>query len=225
VTEACYGTSFTEFCNAATMSSISSCQTDFYGKAICTAQNATMADGCGIMGPYSNCMDPASTDLGYASYTMEAVGTNSFCVSSTLGTVALPNTLTSRCYPYKCNTANITFTIGSYSITCLSTEGGTSKTLSSMTGTLICPDFSSFCLHTRKTCSNWCSQNGYCMGGVCNCLSGYYGSDCSKTQCTSGTFYDPTTSTCVSVCPSKYYQNIYSRSCEPCDSSCQQCYG
>jgi hypothetical protein len=29
-----------------------------------------MADGCGLMGPYSNCIDPDSTDLGYASYTM-----------------------------------------------------------------------------------------------------------------------------------------------------------
>jgi len=28
-----------------------------------------MSDGCGFMGPYVNCIDPASTDLGYASYT------------------------------------------------------------------------------------------------------------------------------------------------------------
>ena len=94
-----------------------------------------------------------------------------------------------------------------------------------MTGVLYCPDFYSFCKHTRKTCANWCSQNGYCMGGVCNCLPGYYGSDCSKVGCTSGTYWDPKTSTCVNYCPTKYYQNIYSRSCEPCDSSCDQCYG
>jgi leishmanolysin len=184
-----------------------------------------MADGCGIYGPYANCMDSASTDNGYASYTFEVDNTNSFCVSSTLGTVSLPNTLTSRCYPYVCNPTNIIFTIGSYSITCLSTDpAGTQKTLSSMTGTLTCPDFASFCQHTRITCPNWCSQNGYCMAGVCNCLPGYYGSDCSQTQCTSGTYYNPTNSTCVTVCPNKYYQNKYSQSCAPCSSACQQCY-
>ena len=172
-----------------------------------------MADGCGMMGPYTNCIDPDSTDLGYASYTMEAAGTNSFCVSSTLGTVPLSSTLTSRCYPYTCNPANITFKIGTNTITCLNTDGGKSQNVSSMAGQLICPDFTSFCSRSRKTCANWCSQNGYCMGGVCNCLAGYYGSDCSKSYCTAGTYYDPTTSQCVSVCPNKYYQNVYSRSC------------
>lgn len=63
------------------------------------------------------------------------------------------------------------------------------------------------------------------MGGICNCLSGYYGADCSKTFCTTGKYYDSTTSTCVSVCPSGYYQNTYNRACEKCDASCQQCYG
>lgn len=64
------------------------------------------------------------------------------------------------------------------------------------------------------------------MGGVCNCLPGYYGSDCSKTTCTTGYYYSPLTATCVTVCPSTYYQNIYSRTCEKCDSTvCQECYG
>ena len=172
-----------------------------------------MADGCGIYGPYISCVDPSTTDNGYASYTQEQYATNSFCISSTLGTVALASSLTSRCYPYSCSTNSITFNIGTYTITCLSTEAGASKTLSAMTGSLTCPNFAAFCTDTRKTCSKWCSQNGFCMGGVCNCLPGYYGSDCSKTMCTSSTYYDPTTSTCVTVCPSKYYQNIYSRSC------------
>ena len=94
-----------------------------------------------------------------------------------------------------------------------------------MTGHLTCPIFADFCTNTRKTCSNWCSQNGYCMAGVCNCLQGYYGVDCSQTMCSINTYFDSTTSTCVSVCPSGYYQNIYSHSCEACDSSCQECFG
>jgi len=214
VLDACSsGTSFTEFCNAASQSGISSCQTNFFGKAICTNDAAAMADSCGIYGPYTNCVDPATTDPGYASYTQEKYATNSYCIASTLGTVALSSTLTSRCYPYSCGTSSVTFTIGSYTITCQSAEAGVQKTLSAMTGTLTCPDFAAFCTNTRKTCSNWCSKNGYCMGGVCNCLSGYYGTDCSKTSCTTNTFYDSTTLTCVAICPSGYYSNTYSRSC------------
>ena len=79
-----------------------------------------MADSCGLFGPYTNCIDPATTDSGYASYTQEQYATNSYCIASTLGTVALPASLTSRCYPYTCGTNSILFTIGTYSITCLS---------------------------------------------------------------------------------------------------------
>lgn len=225
VRDACYSaTSFTEFCNAATSSSISACQTSFFGKAVCTNDAAAMADGCGIYGPYANCIDPSTTDNSYASYTQEVYSTSSFCIASTLGTVALPSALTSRCYPYLCATSSIKFTIGTYSITCLSTEAGVEKTLSAMTGSLTCPIFIDFCTNSRKTCSSWCSQNGFCMGGVCNCLPGYYGSGCSKTTCSSGQFYSLASSSCVSTCPSGYYQNVYSRSCLKCGDSCQECY-
>lgn len=184
-----------------------------------------MADSCGIYGPYSPCVDPTLTDS-YTSYTQEAFGTSSFCVASTLGTVALPNTLTSRCYPHTCTSNSIIFTVGTYTITCLSSETGAQKTLSAMTGSLTCPLYADFCTRARKTCENWCSRNGYCMGGVCNCLTGFYGKDCSKTICTSGQYFNPLNNTCVTVCPSNYYQNIYSRSCEQCDTSvCQECYG
>ena len=187
--------------------------TNFFGKAICTNAASAMSDSCGIFGPYANCVDPATTDNGYASYTYEAYATNSYCIASTLGTVSLPSTLTSRCYPYTCGVNSIVFTVGTSTITCLSSETGVQKTLSSMTGVLTCPIFSAFCTNTRKTCPSWCSQNGYCMAGVCNCLPGYYGSACSITTCSTGTYYDSTTSTCVSTCPSGYYQNVYSRSC------------
>lgn len=67
---ACYNsTNFEEFCNAATQSSISVCQSSFYSKAICSNQASLMADGCGLYGPYFNCIDPASQNDGYQSYT------------------------------------------------------------------------------------------------------------------------------------------------------------
>lgn len=146
-------------------------------------------------------------------------------MASTLGSVALPDTVQSRCYPYLCNPTNITFTIGTNRIICGIGENGTVKTLSSMTGYLICPVYSQFCTNSRKTCPNWCSQNGYCMGGICNCITGYYGDDCSQISCTAGTFYDSISRQCVTVCPSGYYQNSFNSACNKCASSCQQCYG
>ena len=62
------------------------------------------------------------------------------------------------------------------------------------------------------------------MGGICNCIDGYYGADCSQVYCTTGTFFNPLTSACVSVCPSGYYQNKFDSSCQKCDASCQQCF-
>lgn len=100
-----------------------------------------MADGCGIFGEYSSCIDANTQPTAYDIYSLEAYGANSFCIDSTFGTVGLPTSAQSRCYPYTCNTANITFTIGTYSVTCLSTEGGVVKTLSALTGSMTCPVF------------------------------------------------------------------------------------
>lgn len=72
-------------------------------------------------------------------------------------------------------------------------------------------------------CPNFCNQNGYCTGGVCNCYDGYYGSDCSKTICTAGQYYDPTNNSCNNTCPSGYYTNKFSGSCEQCKAPCSEC--
>lgn len=100
-----------------------------------------MSDSCAIYAPYFSCVDPSSVDPGYQPYTYEAYSTNSFCVYSTLGKITIPPSLSSRCYPFTCSTTSIVFTIGSYSITCLSTEKGVKKTLSALKGELTCPDF------------------------------------------------------------------------------------
>lgn len=71
MTDACYGTASSKyFCNYAATSSISQCDTDFLGKAVCTNQTAMMADGCGMLGEYFACVDPNSIDDGYKQYTL-----------------------------------------------------------------------------------------------------------------------------------------------------------
>jgi hypothetical protein len=94
-----------------------------------------------------------------------------------------------------------------------------------MNGYLNCPIFTSFCTVSQKTCTNFCNQNGYCMGGVCNCNTGYSGSTCTQTICTAGQYYDPIGGTCGANCPSGYYTNKYSKSCEKCQSPCSECSG
>jgi len=185
-----------------------------------------MADGCGIYGEYFSCIDSDSVDTGnYQPKSLEVWSSSSFCVASTMGKTALSSNLQSRCYPFVCNTNSITFTIGTYSVICLSSEAGQSKTLSGLSGYLTCPSYTSYCSVSRKTCSSFCNQNGYCMGGVCNCYTGYYGKDCSKTVCSSGQYFDPVSNNCLSSCPpsSGYYSNVFSSSCEACLSPCSQC--
>lgn len=63
------GTTFSEFCDSATLSQTSLCQTNFMGKAICSSTSSLMADGCGLYGPYFSCADPNSVNDGYQSYT------------------------------------------------------------------------------------------------------------------------------------------------------------
>jgi hypothetical protein len=122
VLDACYNsTNFNVFCDTVALNNISSCQSTYFGKALCDKSNNSMTDMCGIYVPYFNCVDENSVDLGYRVYTHEVFGTDSFCVSSTLGTVTLASTLQSRCYPYVCGTSSIVFTVGTATVTCLST--------------------------------------------------------------------------------------------------------
>lgn len=174
-----------------------------------------MADGCSMYGQYFSCVDPTSPDTGnYKAKSLQVFGTNSFCVGSNMGLDALPSVYQSRCYPYVCNANNsITFTIGSYTVVCLSGQAGISKTLSGLTGYLTCPNYINYCTISRKMCTNFCNQNGYCTGGICNCYDGYYGTDCSKTICTPGQYYVPTNDSCSTTCPSGYYTNKFSGTC------------
>lgn len=68
--DGCYsGTSFPNFCNSVTAANQSICETTFWSKSVCSSAAAMMADGCGLYGPYFDCVDPDSSDDGYKSYT------------------------------------------------------------------------------------------------------------------------------------------------------------
>lgn len=71
-TGACYDTTTYPkyFCDMTAYSGVFACATNFLGKAVCTDQSGAMTDGCGILGGYLNCVDPAQSDDGYKSYTL-----------------------------------------------------------------------------------------------------------------------------------------------------------
>lgn len=111
------------FCNADTMSSISSCSTNFLGKSVCTKQAALMADGCSMWAEYHHCVDPDQGDDGFKQFTLEQYKTDAFCITSTLGTSSVSEESRSRCYPYTCSYTTgaraISFTVGTYTVNCL----------------------------------------------------------------------------------------------------------
>lgn len=89
------------FCDMTAYTGVSACSTNFLSKAVCTNTGA-MTDGCGILGGYFHCVDPAQSDDGYKSYTLEKYRTDSFCVESTFANVGITDRYRGRCYPYKC---------------------------------------------------------------------------------------------------------------------------
>ena len=159
------------------MNGSSICATNFLGKSVCTNQTGSMSDGCGQYASYFGCVDADQVDDGIKNRTHESYGTTSFCIKSTFSTSAQLGQNQARCYPYICNsaTSTITYTVGNSIVPCGIADVGVIKTLSSISGYLQCPSYSDFCINSRKLCLNWCSKNGFCTRGVCNCMSGYSG--------------------------------------------------
>ena len=118
--DACYSaTTFSSsFCDMTAYSGVSACATNFLSKAVCTNEAAAMTDSCGILGGYFHCVDPATSDDGYKSYTLEKYTTSSFCVDSTFANVGISSKYRGRCYPYICSATTIVFTVGTNSVTC-----------------------------------------------------------------------------------------------------------
>lgn len=57
--DACYGsTNYSNyFCNSVSQSGVSYCMTNHLSKAVCDNSTSLMSDGCGLYGPYFDCVD------------------------------------------------------------------------------------------------------------------------------------------------------------------------
>lgn len=75
---------------------------------------------------------------------------------------------------------------------------------------------------SRKTCQNWCNKRGICTRGICHCMSGYSGEDCSISTCLTNQYYDVTDQLCKGVCPTGTMANVFNRFCQSC-INCTEC--
>ncbi|KAL4432237.1 hypothetical protein ABPG74_020205 [Tetrahymena malaccensis] len=104
-------------------------------------------------------------------------------------------------------------------------------------GYISCPTrFQSYC-YFKKFCPNSCSQKGFCIDGVCICIDGQGGEDCSTQiqgnqvfyqgqlvdSCPSGFVQNPNR-VCMSDCPLGYYK-YEGQQCLECYGKCSQCTG
>ncbi len=94
-----------------------------------------------------------------------------------------------------------------------------------MVGTITCPNIKRFCKNQRLLCPNFCSNNGFCTNGICNCKAGMAGKDCSKTECSNSQIYSTDESSCIinSSCTGAFYVDIFNKVCMPCFPTCATC--
>lgn len=95
-----------------------------------------------------------------------------------------------------------------------------------MYGSITCPNIKRFCKNQRLLCPNWCSNNGFCTNGVCNCKEGYAGTDCSLTSCVTASYiYNTAETACIdpTTCTGAFYADKFNKVCMPCFSKCATC--
>lgn len=95
--------------------------------------------------------------------------------------------------------------MGTINIIC--TKSGEVKSVPGGEGTLTCPDLNRFCGNRKRLCPGWCSQKGHCTGGVCTCIAGNAGYDCSVSTCLTNEFYDDVAKVCKDTCPNNTFKN------------------
>ena len=86
-----------------------------------------------------------------------------------------------RCYHYKLITHQEVSVLSlADSVYCWQSadEIGINKTLTGYFGGVLCPNYPVAELETLH-CTNWCSGNGLCYAGRCNCHGNYSSEDCS----------------------------------------------
>jgi proprotein convertase subtilisin/kexin type 5 len=219
--QGCWGGSYpAEYCST---ESAQGCTQSNVGKGQCTNTTNLLADSCLMTIESISCVNPSDFSKdGTYSYTQESYSASSQCFVSSAATVSIPG-LNARCYEYNCSSDNtqILIKIGSNTYTC--TTAGTTFVVSGMSGSVTCPSPTDFCTNRRIFCPDFCSGNGYCMGGICNCKTGFAGASCSITSCSSTQYYHSVSGTCVGTCPSGTFANVFNKNCDACKSPCTDC--
>jgi hypothetical protein len=148
------------------------------------------ADFCPYYQPYSNgdCTDTANTAGSSGNDGVYGVkfGSDSRCMLSTLiqnGWSATPPG--TGCFKHECTADKKVVIIvtlrddsGTVRLEC-ATDGET-KTVSGYRGEITCPPAAVLC---DNLCPNQCTGRGRCEDGVCGCIGGWGGDDCSKQKC------------------------------------------
>jgi hypothetical protein len=146
------------------------------------------ADFCPYYQPYSNgdCTNAAnSNDVGDDTVYGFKFGSTSRCMlSSLIQNGWRANSPGSGCFQHEC-TSDLKVVIivskdggGEQRLTC-DTDGQV-HTVSGYSGTVICPPKAVLC---ANPCPNQCTGRGNCADGVCSCIGGWGGDDCSKQKC------------------------------------------
>ncbi|EAR98413.2 leishmanolysin family protein (macronuclear) [Tetrahymena thermophila SB210] len=179
VTGAC-DTNKREYCSAGTQ------KCDYYYYAVSACNPTTFSDvGCNNQQAYSNakCYEPNGNFQNNPTYIQKlgvGFGQSSRCFISSLSDPTVSINEQGLCYNYTCNSANqVIIQVGSNQVTC--SQNNQVVTIPNWRGSLKCPEkLDQFCNY-KKVCPNFCSSNGYCDNGVCKCISGFKGADCSQT--------------------------------------------
>ncbi|EGR26907.1 leishmanolysin family protein, putative [Ichthyophthirius multifiliis] len=84
------------------------------------------------------------------------------------------------CYKYECssNGQQVTIWVGSKKVVC--TKNLENMSVKGYTGQIQCPENIALFCGFKKFCPNFCSGNGYCLNGKCQCSKKYFGQDCGK---------------------------------------------
>jgi len=108
-------------------------------------------------------------------------GAGSKCFTGTLNTRQSSNGATSFCFKYTCSgsgsSTQLEVQVGKKTLIC--TQEGP-KTIDGYYGSIACPDPLTFCNTVgKKYCPLGCSGRGKCVNNICQCNSGFKGTDCS----------------------------------------------
>ncbi|EGR30430.1 leishmanolysin family protein, putative [Ichthyophthirius multifiliis] len=171
---------------------------------------------------------------------LEYYGTNSKCFTSTGSNgVKFINDIQKRCHMFKCSPdkRSITIYFPQIKSQIICTNEGALMSIHPQNdrfGKIVCPSsFLQFCDYVPM-CPKHCSTTGVCVRGVCLCLPGWGGVDCSvkchqvvsdKTcvkQCPGNQVISPDRS-CQNQCPNGYFR--HGPKCFQCHPSCKRCKG